>query len=75
MTMELVRLAFGLAILIFYRRISGFVMVRERALVALFRQRGFPLPLLTESTTENLYFGLAMFVCLLQFVRIWGLLH
>lgn len=73
--MELVRLALGLAILIFYRQIAGFVMVRERPLVALFRQRGVPFPSLTESANENLYFGLAMFVCLLQFVRIWGLLH
>lgn len=75
MTVELVRLALGLGILIFYRQISGFVMVRERALVVMFRQRGVPLPLLTESTTEDLHFGLAMFVCLLQFVRIWTLLH
>lgn len=75
MSMELARLAMGLAILIFYRQIAEFVMVRERALVVLFRQRGLPMPLLTDSTTENLYFGLAIFVCLLQFVRIWDLLH
>jgi len=75
MTVELVRLVVGLAILIFYRRIAEFMMARERALVVLFRQRGVPVPLLTESAAENLYFGLAMFVCLLQFVRIWGLLH
>ena len=75
MVVELVRLALGLAILIFYRQIAGFVMVRERPLVVLFRQRGVPFPLLTERTTENLYFGLALFVCLLQFVRIWTLLH
>jgi len=75
MVMELVRLAVGLAILIFYRQIAEFAIVRERALVLLFRQRGVPLPLLTESTMENLYFGLAVFVCLLQFVRIWALLH
>jgi len=65
----------GLAILVFYRQIAGFVMVRERTLVVLFRERGVPLPLLTESATENLYFSLAIFVCFLQFVRIWGLLH
>lgn len=61
--------------LIFYRRIAEYIMVRERALVVLFRQRGVPLPLLTERTTENIYFGLAIFVCLLQFVRIWTMLH
>jgi len=75
MVVELARLAVGLAILIFYRQIAGYVLVRERALVVLLRQRGVPLPLLTENATENLYFGLALFVCLLQFVRIWALLH
>lgn len=75
MAVELVRLAVGLAMLIFYRRIAEYIMVRERALVVLFRQRGVPLPLLTERTTENIYFGLAIFVCLLQFVRIWTMLH
>jgi len=75
MITELLRLAMGLAILIFYRQISEFVMVRERALVVLFRERGVPLPLLTESATQNLYFGLAIFVCFLQFARIWALLQ
>jgi len=75
MVTELIRLAVGLSILIFYRQIAEFVLIRERALVVLFRERGVPLPMLTESATQNLYFGLAMFVCLLQFVRIWGLLH
>jgi hypothetical protein len=72
---ELARLAVGLAMLIFYRRIAEFVLVRERTLVVLFRQRGVPLPLLTERTTENIYFGLAVFVCLFQFARIWAMLH
>jgi hypothetical protein len=75
MLVEVVRLAVGLAMLIFYRRIADFAMVRERALVVLFRQRGVRLPLLTSRTTENIYFGLAVFVCLFQFVRIWALLH
>ena len=61
--------------LIFYRRIADFVLARERTLVILFRQRGVPLPLLTTRTTENIYFCLAVFVCLFQFVRIWTLLH
>jgi hypothetical protein len=72
---EVARLAVGLAILLFYRQIADFLLVRERALVVLFRQRGVPLPLLTQSTTENLYFGLAIFICLLQFARIWARLH
>ena len=50
-------------------------MARERALVVLFRQRGFPVPLITERTAENLYFALALLICLVQFVRIWVLLH
>ena len=75
MLVELLRLAVGLAMLLFHRRIAEFVLVRERTLVVLFRQRGVPLPLLTTRTTENIYFGLAVFVCLFQFVRIWTLLH
>ena len=75
MVVELARLAVGLAMLIFYRRIADFILARERALVVLFRQRGVPLPLLTERTTENIYFGLAVFLCLFQFVRIWTMLH
>jgi hypothetical protein len=75
MVVELARLGLGLAMLIFYRCIAEFVLVRERALVVLFRQRGVLLPLLTERTTENIYFGLALFVCLFQFVRIWTILH
>ena len=75
MAIELLRLALGLAILIFHRRIAAFVMARERALVVLFRQRGFPMPLITERSAENLYFALALLICLVQFVRIWVLLH
>jgi hypothetical protein len=75
MLIELLRLALGLGILIFHRRIAGFVMVRERAIVVLFRQRGVPIPLITERAAENIYFGLALVVCLVQFVRIWMLLQ
>jgi hypothetical protein len=75
MLIELLRLALGLAILIFHRRIAGFVLARERVLVVLFRQRGLPLPLMTERAAENIYFALALLICLVQFVRIWMLLH
>lgn len=75
MRLEVLRLVLGLAVLLFHRHIADFVMARERALVVLFRQRGVPMPLFTQRTAENIYFGLGVFVCLLQFVRIWTLLH
>jgi hypothetical protein len=75
MLVELLRLVLGLAILMFHARIAHFVMARERALVVLFRERGVPVPLLTQHTAENIYFGVGVFVCMLELFRIWLLLH
>jgi hypothetical protein len=75
MLVELLRLALGLTILMFHARLAHFIMARERALVVLFRERGVPVPLLTQRTAENIYFGVGVFVCLLEFFRIWLLMH
>lgn len=75
MTVEACRLMLGLLIVIFHRHIADFILPHEESLVVLFRQRGVPVPTVpTRQTAHNIYFGLGVFVCLLEFVRIWTML-
>lgn len=74
MPIEIMRLAFGLLILVFHRQIADYVLARERELVILFRQRGVPLPAAPSTETgRNIYFFIATFVVVYELVRI-GLL-
>jgi len=75
MTFELLRLLFGFLIAAFHKPIADFIMERERVLVIAFRQRGIPAPVLTTESARNIYFGLGMFIMLLEMGRIWGLMH
>jgi hypothetical protein len=76
MLLEIFRLAVGLAVLVFHRKIAEFTLAQERALAVLFWQRGFRLPQFSISTetSYNIYFGVGVSICILQFVRIWTLL-
>ena len=75
MTLEFSRLALGLLIILFHGPIADFMLVREESLVALFRQRGVLMPtVLSRQTAHNLYFGIGVFVCLMEFARIWMML-
>jgi hypothetical protein len=72
MAIELTRLALGLMILLFHKRIADYVLERERALVVMIRERGVPFPAAPGTeTARNIYFGLGTFVALYEIVRIW----
>ncbi len=72
MAIEIARLCLGLLIIAFHRRIADFVMKHERSLVLSLRSRGMPLPAaLTTQAARNLYFGIGIFVVLVEWLRIY----
>ncbi len=72
MTVELARLLLGLLIAIFHRPLAVKVMEQERVLDGYFRRRGIRLPEpLSDTGAGNLYFGIGIFICLLETARIW----
>ncbi len=76
MAIESARLSLGLLIVAFHQRIADFVLERERALVIAFRSRGLPLPAaLSTETARNLYFGIGMFIVLVEWLRIYQICH
>lgn len=76
MGIELIRMAFGLLILLFHQQISDYVLEHERRLELVFQQRGVPLPATpTPETCRTIYFCLGTFVVLYQICRIWLSLH
>ena len=75
MTFELLRLLLGFLVAAFHRPIADYIMEHERVLVIAFRQRGIPAPVLTTEAARNVYFGLGMFIILLEMGRIWSLSH
>jgi hypothetical protein len=75
MLSELMRLMLGFLIAAFHRQIADWVMKQERVLVIAFRQRGIPAPILSEEGARNIYFGLGIFIILIEMARIWGLTH
>ena len=87
MTVELGRLLLGVLIAVFHRPLSARIMEQERALDAYLRSRGmrfpnylrsrgmrFPKPL-SDTSAQNLYFLIGIFICLLQAGRIWLAIH
>jgi hypothetical protein len=75
MLFELLRLVFGFLVAAFHRPIADWVMEHERVLVTAFRQRGIPAPVLSQEGARNVYFGLGIFIILLEMARIWGITH
>jgi hypothetical protein len=76
MPLEIARLLLGLLIAACYRRIADFIMERERSLVLTMRERGVPLPAaMSTETARNLYFGVGIFVVLVELLRIYQLAH
>ncbi len=72
MSLEIARLLLGLLIAAWHRRIADFIMDRERSLVLILRQRGVPLPpALNTETARNLYFGIGIFIVLVELLRIY----
>ena len=59
-----------------HRRIADFIMERERSLVLTFRSRGVPVPAaLATETARNLYFGVGIFVVLVEMLRLYQMGH
>ena len=76
MSLEIARLLLGLMIAACHRRIADFILERERSLVLVFRQRGLPLPAaMSTGTAHNLYFGVGIFVVLVELLRIYQMAH
>ena len=72
MAIEIARLCVGLLIVAFHQRIADFVLEGERSLVIAFRSRSLPLPAaLSMQTAHNLYFGIGMFIVLVEWLRIY----
>jgi hypothetical protein len=72
MPVELARLLLGLLIAACYRHIADFVVEHEHSLVVEFRRRGVPLPpAMSQNMARNVYFGIGMFVALLELLRIY----
>ena len=71
MVVEVTRLLLGVLIALFHRPIAARMMQQERALDTYFRQRGIRLPAPPSDTTaQNLYFCIGIFICLLEIARI-----
>jgi hypothetical protein len=75
MIFELLRLLLGFAIAAFHRPIADWVMEHERVLVVALSQRGIQAPVLSAEGARNVYFGLGIFIILLEMARIWGITH
>jgi hypothetical protein len=76
MALEIARLLLGLMIMACHRRIADFIMERERSLVLTLRERGVPLPAaMGTETARNLYFGVGIFVVLVELLRLYQLAH
>lgn len=76
MSLEIARLLLGLMIAACHRRIADFIMERERSLVLTFRSKGLPLPAaMSTETSHNLYFGVGIFVVLVELLRIYQMAH
>lgn len=76
MALEVARLFLGLLIAALHRPIADFISDQERSLVVTFRQRGMALPAaMTRETARNLYFGMGIFVVLVEMLRIYQILR
>ncbi len=69
---EITRLLLGVLIAVFHRPLATRMMAQERALDVYFRRRGISLPEPPSDTVaQNLYFGIGIFICLMEAGRIW----
>ncbi len=76
MIVEVTRLLLGVLIAMFHRPLATKNMEQERALDMYFRQRGFRFPAPPSDTTaQNLYFIIGIFICLFEAGKIWISMH
>ena len=72
MVVEITRLVLGVLIAVFHRPLAIKIMQQERVLDGYFRRRGVYLPAPPSDTTaQNLYFMIGIFICLFEAGRIW----
>jgi hypothetical protein len=72
MIVEITRLLLGVAIAVFHRPLANAIMHQERVLDGFFRSRGVYLPAPpSDSTAQNLYFIIGIFIALIESGRIW----
>jgi hypothetical protein len=72
MLVEVARLLLGVLIALFHRPLATIVMRQERVLDGYFRRRGVHLPPPpTDTTAQNLYFTIGIFISLVEAGRIW----
>jgi hypothetical protein len=72
MIIEITRLLLGVAIAVFHRPLAIMIMQQERVLDGYFRSRGVQLPAPpSDSTAQNLYFVIGIFIALIESGRIW----
>jgi hypothetical protein len=72
MAIEIARLCLGLLIIAFHKRIADFIVEHERTLVVTFRSRGMPVPAaLSTRTARNLYFGIGIFIVIVEWLRLY----
>ena len=72
MIIEITRLLLGVAIAVFHRPLATMIMQQERQLDGYFRSRGVQLPAPpSDSTAQNLYFVIGIFIALIEAGRIW----
>ncbi len=72
MIVEITRLLLGVAIAVFHRPLATMIMQQERVLDGFFRSRGVELPAPpSDSTAQNLYFVIGIFISLIEAGRIW----
>ena len=72
MIVEIASLLMGVLIAVFHRPLASMIMQQERALDGFFRSRGVQLPAPpSDSTAQNLYFSIGIFICLIEAGRIW----
>lgn len=72
MVVEITRLLLGVAIAVFHRPLANMIMQQERQLDGFFRSRGLELPAPpSDSTAQNLYFIIGIFIALIESGRIW----
>jgi len=75
MVVDVARLLIGLLIVAFHRPLADFILRQEAQLVAVFQSRGFRMPIPSQATARNLYFGIGMLVSVLSLVRLWTAVH
>jgi hypothetical protein len=76
MAIEIARLLLGLLIAGFHQKIADFIGDREHSLVMAFRERGVPFPAaLSRETFRNFYFGMGIFVVLIEMLRLYQMSH